>query len=395
MSGQQYKQIELMRIGGEAQFLVYHKDGRIDKAYFISRAPIRGFEKIMIGKNPVFAVEASMRICGICHAAHGIAAAEAIEDAVGIIPPPNGIILREIIGLLNRIQSHLVHLVFIVRDLVVEKVAWDLMMRTIKALSNISLLLSRFGGAPTHPPYIVIGGVQEIPKQKYLEDAKKKLGEIKKEFEEISDVLFDEENWTELSNIISGIKNENAYLASHLFYGDRYNINLDKIVVKNYCDYRDNDVPDEASKTSSCVAIYGEKCVEVGPRARMVLYGKFNDNTLLGVQKARMLETIICLDRICELINEIDLSEPSKTVTLILRRGRGVGVYEAPRGTLIHFVEIDNEGRISMHRIVVPTMFNIPIIEKSSIGLPLEVADLIPRLYDPCIPCSTHLIEVK
>ena len=157
MSSNNIIDIDLARIGGDAKFIVLHDGKKICDAYFISKAPIRGFEKLMVGKNPVFAVEASMRICGICHSAHGIASAEAIEDAVGIVPPPNGIILREIIGLLNRLQSHFIHMVFVVRDLFTESVANDLLLRGIMLLRDVSEILTRFGGAPTHPPNIVIG----------------------------------------------------------------------------------------------------------------------------------------------------------------------------------------------------------------------------------------------
>ncbi len=395
MGNRQIKGIQLERIGGDADFIVLHKDGVIRDAYFVSRAPIRGFEKLMIGKNPIFAVEASMRICGICHSAHGIAAAEAIEDALGIAPPPNGIMLREMIGLLNRIQSHLVHLIFIVRDLLKEKLVWDVTLEGIRLLGDVSLLLSRFGGAPTHPPYIVIGGVQCLPKEKHLEESKKKIKSVIERLLKIKDIMFDEDNWSEKAEILSGIKHEHDFMASHIYYGDRYNIDTEAIIVRNYVEYRGDNVPESAKKTTSCIALYKGRPVEVGPRARLTLYGIFSDNSLLGIQKARILETIMAAERVYEILQDIDVTEPSKTVTLVLRRGKGVGVYEAPRGTLVHYVEINREGRIARHRIVVPTMFNIPIIEKLSVGLPVEVADVVPRLYDPCIPCSTHKIEVR
>ncbi len=86
--------IDLQRVGGEAELLAYDVGGIVEKAYFITTAPVRGFERIVKGKNPVFAVNAVMRICGICHAAHGIASAEAIEDAMGVSPPANGRYLR-------------------------------------------------------------------------------------------------------------------------------------------------------------------------------------------------------------------------------------------------------------------------------------------------------------
>jgi len=47
------------------------------------------------GKSPIFVIEAVMRVCGTCHAAHAITSCEAFEHALGIIPPRDGMLLRE------------------------------------------------------------------------------------------------------------------------------------------------------------------------------------------------------------------------------------------------------------------------------------------------------------
>ena len=164
---------ELSRIGGEAEYIVYSRDGIIVDAYFVSRAPVRGFETIVKGKNPLFVIEAVMRICGICHAAHGIAAAEAIEDAIGIAVPANGRLLREAIGLLNRIQSHLTHLILVTPDIIGKQFLGETIVSEIKLLNQVNELLTKLGGSPTHPPYITIGGVEKTPSNKLLGELKK------------------------------------------------------------------------------------------------------------------------------------------------------------------------------------------------------------------------------
>ena len=102
----------------------------------------------------------------------------------------------------------------------------------------------------------------------------------------------------------------------------------------------------------------------------------------------------MAIDRVISLIEEIDLREPCKTERLVFKRGRGIGVYEAPRGTLIHKVALGPEGRIIDYQITVPTEFNIPHMEGACRGLSSVMADLVPRIYDPCIPCATHVVEV-
>jgi len=92
--------------------------------------------------------------------------------------------------------------------------------------------------------------------------------------------------------------------------------------------------------------------------------------------------------RIEEILRQIEIGEPFRTEGFMVRKGEGVGVYEAPRGTLIHKVQVDEEGRVETYRIIVPTMFNIPLMEKTGNEFGI-------RLFDPCIPCATHCIEVN
>ena len=57
----------------------------------------RGFEQILIGRNPLDAVQITQRFCGVCPTPHAIASSQALDDAFGIVPPNNGRIIRNII----------------------------------------------------------------------------------------------------------------------------------------------------------------------------------------------------------------------------------------------------------------------------------------------------------
>ena len=385
--------LEISRIGGEAKYLVFIDGERILDTYFISRAPVRGFERIVRGKNPLFVIEAVMRICGLCHSAHGIAAVEAFEDALGVSPPANGRFLREILGLLNRVQSHLIHLIFLTPDIVRKEYIENILIEEVKLLNSVNDVIARIGGSPTHPPYIVIGGFGKTPSEKILSDQKRNILTILERYKKIMEVLLDEYKQSSKVEVLKNKVMKIKPLASHLFYGDRYNINLQKINVIHYEKYRSSK-HDLVSRTTSLVALYDNKAVEVGPRARLMIYREYRDNSLWGLQYARMIEIELSLLRTIELLEQVDPSEPSKSGSIIFKRGQGIGVYEAPRGTLIHFVELDSEGRVANYKIIVPTMFNIPYIESSARNLPANYADLVPRIYDPCIPCATHVIKV-
>ncbi len=386
--------IELQRVGGEAELLAYDVGGIVEKAYFITTAPVRGFERIVKGKNPVFAVNAVMRICGICHAAHGIASAEAIEDAMGVSPPANGRYLRETIGLLNKIQSHLMHLVMIIPDLVQEPERMKYIVATLNILNKINDALSKLGGSPTHPPYLVIGGVSRVPDEKTLA---KLLEELDRLIEEYIVLRRSFETSIPSSNVYEQLKAKKLrpkYLASHMFYGDKYSIRIDKIRVVRYENIHE-DLPSKARDNTSMIALYDDQVVEAGPRARLNKYYDYSDDSLWGLQEARLIEIELFLKRTRELLEKVEVGEPGYSKVLVYRSGKGTGVFEAPRGTLIHKVELDDNGRISKYKIIVPTMFNIPLIEQAAQGFPSKHVDVVPRIYDPCIPCSTHIIRLE
>ena len=69
----------------------------------------RGFEQILVGRNPLDAVQITQRFCGVCPTPHAIASAQALDDALGLIPPENGRIIRNIMQGANSIQSHVLH----------------------------------------------------------------------------------------------------------------------------------------------------------------------------------------------------------------------------------------------------------------------------------------------
>jgi hydrogenase large subunit len=69
----------------------------------------RGFEQILIGRNPLDAIQITQRFCGVCPTPHAIASSQALEDAFGIMPPPNGRVIRNIMQGANFMQSHILH----------------------------------------------------------------------------------------------------------------------------------------------------------------------------------------------------------------------------------------------------------------------------------------------
>ena len=86
----------LTRISGFLQVQATVENGVVTDAAN-SGLLFRGFEKILLGRNPFDAVYYTERICGICSAAHAVASSLALESAIGIVPSEQGQVMRDIV----------------------------------------------------------------------------------------------------------------------------------------------------------------------------------------------------------------------------------------------------------------------------------------------------------
>lgn len=98
----------LTRIEGHLRVEAVVDDGVVVEAR--SGATLyRGFEQILVGRDPFDAVQLTQRFCGVCPTAHAVASSQCLENAMGIMPPDNGRIIRNLIQGANYIQSHILH----------------------------------------------------------------------------------------------------------------------------------------------------------------------------------------------------------------------------------------------------------------------------------------------
>jgi coenzyme F420-reducing hydrogenase alpha subunit len=131
---------------------------------------------------------------------------------------------------------------------------------------------------------------------------------------------------------------------------------------------------------------------------------------------AQMVESVHCLEEAVSIVEDlknnginyneeivVGLNEQSK---IPVKAGNGVGAVEAPRGTLFHNYEINEKGIILNANCIIPTNQNLNNIERDMQKLVPEILDksdeeitllleMLVRAYDPCISCSTHLINVN
>src|SRR5512136_1721266 len=82
---------------GHGKFVLEVDDaGIVTKGYYMSLVVVRGFERFLVGRAMEFAPVATSRFCGLCPPTHATASSEAVEQSIGISPPPHGLRLREL-----------------------------------------------------------------------------------------------------------------------------------------------------------------------------------------------------------------------------------------------------------------------------------------------------------
>jgi hydrogenase large subunit len=175
---------------------------------------------------------------------------------------------------------------------------------------------------------------------------------------------------------------------------------------------------------------YDDKVHEVGPLARMVVSYVAGEPTVqdlvnstlahfgagpealfsvLGRHAARALECQFVADKMAEWVLELKPEEPVFAEWETPSEGSGMGLWEAPRGALGHWINI-KDGKIQNYQCVVPTTWNASPrddqgqpgpIEQAITGTtirdeanPFEIVRIV-RSFDPCIACAVHLVTPK
>ncbi len=380
------------RIEADGKIVIWvSEDNIIEKAHFYPFMPIRGFARMLVGKSLEFLPVAAMRICGVCHVTHGIAAIEAAEDVLNLEPPKDGLLLREIAGLGNRLQSQAMHMLFLLKDFFGED--RDVMKMVFKMLELGSEIVKISGHSSIHPSNVCVGGMLKNISEKGRAEIEKCAEEYKSTMSDFKNLLIEKlESLLDENEIPENLGNvELPLLTTDPYYGKRENIDLlDLNIIPPEKYYDAKEIVEECG---SAIAYYRNGATETGPNARMRVFFNFNCKLPLSINIAYAEDAIRGCERIIEICDALNVNGKTRNFTQP-KAGRGIGVHEAPRGTNIHVLTLREDGIITDYRIIVPTMFNIPVIDNALVGAPLEFAEIIVRSYDPCLSCATHFIRI-
>ncbi len=422
---------KISKIEGTATLKVSLKNGKVDNLKFIIGDYRRFYTEGVVGKKYSAVPPYLARICGTCSMAHEMASIEAAERALGIYDKVSKQTktLRTLAYNGTIIRDHALHLyIFNLPDILkIDSVldiddndeknhqllhdAFDL-----KALGN--RLSTTVAGAAVHSPYPTVGGFLKLPK---IEEVKAILEDLKKSREMIIRGIKLFFNWEE--KLIRNTDYVGLVNDSFDFLDGKISVNNEKFFKEAEFIKLLKEIVIPYSQSESYVIESSHEDYLTGALARLNLNkDKLHPNTRKDAEKylkvfpsnnvfhnclAQAIEILHCIDSSIEIIENLNEIKDERPLRPKVKASEGIGVIEAPRGTLYHWLKLDKEGKVTEAEVIVPTSQNQINIEndlKKLFGENIDKmsedelkhrAEMIIRAYDPCMSCATNFLEIE
>ncbi len=452
----------ITRLEGHGKIDIFlDEKGHVERVYF--QVPdFRGFEKFCEGRAAEEMPTLTQKICGVCPVAHHTASSKALDDLFSVGPPPAARLIRELMHNAFMFEDHLLHFYFLggpdlmtgpgtgkaKRNIlgVVERLGSEIGKGLIEIRKKVRGLNATIGGSPLYPVCGLPGGVSKGLQEKdraeiqgiardAVEFGRLTLGV----FEEV--VLKDKRYWDLLSDPSLSHRTYYMGLVDHEaranFYDGKIRVvdpggkELVRFEAKDYWRYLEERVETWSYMKILYLKPIGWKGLmdghdsgiyRVGPLARLNVsegmatplaqaeYEKMLErlgpkpvHNTMAYHWARAIEILYAAERMAQLAMDERLSEHRVRNIPDQPPGEGVGVCEAPRGTLFHHYETDPNGIVRKLNLLVATQNNAAAIsmsvEKAAQALigggglseeTLNGIEMAFRAYDPCLACATH-----
>jgi F420-non-reducing hydrogenase large subunit len=457
----------ITRLEGHGRIEIFLDDaGDVANAYF--QVPeLRGFEQFVRGRAAEDMPVITNRICGVCPEAHHMAATKALDRLFMVEPPRAARLIRELLYMAFYCTDHATHFYvlggpdFIVgpdapaaeRNIlgVIAKVGMGIGKQVIDARKRNHEVIKVLGGRPIHPAAGLPGGWSK-PVRPQEQAEIQAVARENIEFAELSLKIFDQ--------IVLGNSGYRDLVLSDIYVhrthsmgtvDERNRVNFydgtlrvidtvgEEIARFDCAEYQDHvaervepwsylkfpylkskgwsgfvDGQDSGVYTATPLARLNVSDSLATPRAeeaRQRFYDTLGGRPVhhrLATHWARLIELLYAAERMLELASDPELVSPHvrNIPTGEINPEGGVGSVEAPRGTLIHHYEADEQGRITRANLIVGTTNNHAAMSMSikraaqsfikagqvvSDGL-LNRVEMAFRLYDPCLSCATHAL---
>lgn len=435
-------------------------DGKVTDSRF-HIVEFRGFEKFIQGHAYWIVPSIVQRLCGICPVSHHLAAAKAIDQIVGIDPDelsPTASKIRKLLHFGQFFQSHALHFFYLAAPDLLFGVDGPIASRNVvgvamkdKELAKRGILMRKFGqeiirataGKKIHGISAVPGGVHKNvseEEREYFLDGKD-IPSIDTMIQWMQDVIeflkgYHSEHQKFMDDFASypsghlGLVGRDG--AMELYDGVLRAVDADgNITLNDIPDFQYVDHFVEAVEPWSYLKFPYIKHIgqekgwnRVGPLGRINVCdfistplaekerkefmkqtnGKPNNMTM-HTHMARLIEMLHCAELMRDLLHDEDIMG-TELIRQGSRRNEGIGIIEAPRGTLTHHYEVDDHGKVTRCNLIVSTTHNNEAMNKAvnwvakkelegkteiSEGM-LNQVEVALRAYDPCLSCATHAI---
>lgn len=426
-------------------------DGQVSDARF-HVTQFRGFERFCEGRPFEEMPVITQRICGICPVSHQLASAKACDAILGLEIPKTARRLRELEHMGQFIQSHALHFFHLASpDLLL---GWDAdpakrnVVGVIDAFPDLAVkgirlrrfgqeIIQALGGKKIHPAFAVPGGVNSTLSEMNRD---RLLGGFEDAYATCRTALDLLKDWVDQNldqvKVFANFESHYAGLMDdrgcpNMYEGRLRIVGHDRKTVAEFEPTEYLSFIGEHVEPWSYLKFpfyrpqgYPHGGYRVGPLGRLnaadrmrtpaanaefQIYQAMSGNGLRGCtllyHYARLIELLACLERAEELLRSEGICRHDIRITSDPANTEGIGVIEAPRGTLIHHYVVDRYGAIQRTNLIVATGHN-NIAMNRSIGLVareyirggeiregiLNRVEGAIRCYDPCLSCSTHAL---
>jgi F420-non-reducing hydrogenase large subunit len=453
----------ITRLEGHGKIEIFLNDaGEVANTYF--QVPeLRGFEKFSEGRSADDMPQITQRICGVCPEAHHLASTKTLDALFHVDPPEPAKKLRELFYSAFYVTDHTTHFYILAgpdfvmgpeapvaeRNIigVIGKVGLELGGAVIKTRMRNHHIIHMLGGRGVHPVFGLPGGISKG----LNEEERKEVEEIAKEsveFAKLSLKVFDDivlKNKAYVDLILSDAYTHKTYYMGMVDANNKINFydgmirvvdpdgkEFVKFAPKDYLSHMAEHVEPWSYMKFPFLKNVGWKgfvdgkdsgVFRVAPLARLnaadgmatplaqeayekfyaTLGGKPVHHTL-ATHWARLVELLYSAERLLELSKDPDITNPNIRTIPTETPDEGVGIVEAPRGTLVHHYITDERGVIKKANLIVATLNNAAAVNMSvgkaaralikpgveiTEGL-LNMVEMAWRPYDLCLACATH-----
>ena len=418
----------ITRVEGHGNIVVDINKGSIDKVEWqVPEAP-RFFEAMVRGRHYDDIQTIVSRICGICSISHSLVATKAVEDALSIKVSEQTDDLRLLMHFSEQLQSHVLHVGYLVApDLFGVKSVVPLVsaapdaVKTIIGAHRVANQWSELlAGRVTHPITIVPGGFSQVPTEAALRELMETLKATVAPLVAIVEVVLSVaeklpafERDTEYVSLV----NDNEYA---FYHGQIGSTDGKTMPVSKWEQVANEYVVDQStakwakwnrdSYATGALARFNNNAEYISPLGKKVA-------DMFGLKKgccnpfmnsvAQLVEAAHVVEKSIELIDKIlTRGVKNEKVNIDPKPGRGHAAVEAPRGILFHSYEFDKDLNCTWGNLCIPTNQNhanmqldfeklVPeFMHLGEDGL-RQTMEMLIRSYDPCISCSTHMLNVE